>query len=77
MFLESVLNHLENETIELGLQIILDKSVYMIKNYLPREASKDLSFKLFNAIMRKLETTKDSSMKNLLATNMLSIASST
>ncbi len=47
----------------------------MIKNYLSSDESKDLKHRLFNEIIKKIEETEDSSMKNFLATNMLNLAS--
>ena len=74
-FLESVFEHLQKELIEFGIQIIIDKAMYMVNNFFDHESLLGMRTRVFYTLLAKLETTQSPSMQNLLATNMLSVAS--
>ena len=61
-FLKSVFEHLKNEHIEFGIQIILDKAMYMVNNYFDHESLMVMRFRVFYTLLAKLETTKSPSM---------------
>ena len=61
-FLESVFEHLQNEHIEFGIQIILDKAMYMVNNYFDHESLLAMRSRVFYTLLAKLETTQSPSM---------------
>ena len=74
-FLRSVFEHLQKEHIEFGIQIIIDKAMYMVNNFFDHESLVEMRTRVFYTLLAKLEATQSPSMQNLLATNMLSVAS--
>jgi hypothetical protein len=74
-FLSAVVKFLPSETLELAIQIILDKGFYMVRNFFDSQEKAEVREKMFYALLEKIERTTDKSMLNLLASNMLTCAS--
>jgi hypothetical protein len=50
-FMESVFTNLVDEKLELSIQIVLEKSFYMIKNFFSDEKRIEMRQKMFTALL--------------------------
>lgn len=66
-FLNTVFDNIVTEKLEISIQMVLEKSFYMIKHFFDDEQRVEMRARMLQALLKKIEVTQDKSMLNLLA----------